>query len=107
MWLRKAFLKEVQLTRSDWRESVSGPCISTPAVRSELMYMRGGSTTLGEGEGLWEEHEEGQAQLEPGHISLAAHRKDFRCYSESERGEAGEHDLMCVSHVFWPVVCSE
>lgn len=40
VWLRKAFLKEVQLTRSDWRECVSGPCIGTPAVRSELMYMR-------------------------------------------------------------------
>lgn len=46
-----------------------------------------------------EEHEEGQAQLEPGHSSLAGHRKDFGCDSESERGEAGGHDLMCVSHV--------
>lgn len=40
VWLRKAFLKEVQLTRSDWRECVSGPCISTPAVRSELTEVR-------------------------------------------------------------------
>lgn len=38
--LRKAFLKEVQLTRSDWRECVSGPCISMPAVTSKLMYVR-------------------------------------------------------------------
>lgn len=60
---------------------------------------QGASAALGEGEGLREEHEERQAQLEPGHGSLAGHRKDFGCDSESERGEAGGHDLMCVSHV--------